>query len=67
MQQGASTETSDGVTHLSIPDLTELVRTALRRCGLIEAHARAVAQVMVEGERDDCRSHGIYRLPWCIK
>lgn len=67
MQRHPSAGTTDGVAHLSVLELTDLVRAALSRCGLIEAHSRAVAQVMAEGERDDCRSHGIYRLPWCIK
>lgn len=35
--------------------------------GLSEAHARANAAVMRDCQRDECHSHGLYRLIMCVK
>src|SRR5699024_6919941 len=34
--------------------------------GLTPLQARTVAQVIVKGERDGCKSHGIYRIEGCL-
>jgi len=47
---------------LSLDDLRALARGKLLGAGLSRAHAEAVAETMVAGERDGCASHGIYRL-----
>ena len=57
---------SESVT-ISYDELFSLVRDILIRGHLSEAHASAVARVISAGERDACRSHGVYRLPWCLK
>jgi len=46
----------------SLDDLRTLARGKLLGAGLSRAHAEAVAETMVAGERDGCASHGIYRL-----
>ena len=48
--------------HLSLDALHDLANAKLIGAGLSRAHAAAVAETMVAGERDGCASHGIYRL-----
>ncbi|MBY9063048.1 Ldh family oxidoreductase [Sphingomonas yunnanensis] len=52
---------SDAV-RLTLDEVRALARATLRRVGLAPAHAEAVAETMVAGERDGCASHGVYRL-----
>ncbi|MFD1952160.1 Ldh family oxidoreductase [Sphingomonas arantia] len=47
---------------MTLDDVRTLARTVLRGAGLAPDHADAVAETMVAGERDGCRSHGVYRL-----
>lgn len=47
-------------------ELFSLVRDILLKHGLSPHHAVPVARVIADGERDECISHGVYRLPWCI-
>ncbi|MBB3693708.1 Ldh family oxidoreductase [Sphingomonas sp. BK580] len=47
---------------LSLDEVRALARATLRTVGLAPAHAEAVAETMVAGERDGCASHGLYRL-----
>ena len=52
---------ADGV-RLTLDEVRVLARRVLLGAGLSRAHAEAVAETMVAGERDGCASHGIYRL-----
>jgi LDH2 family malate/lactate/ureidoglycolate dehydrogenase len=47
---------------MTLDAVRKLARTVLLGSGLSQAHAEAVAETMVAGERDGCASHGIYRL-----
>ncbi|MFN3676089.1 MAG: Ldh family oxidoreductase [Sphingomonas pseudosanguinis] len=47
---------------MTLDELRTLARAKLLGAGLAPAHAEAVAETMVAGERDGCASHGIYRL-----
>ncbi|MDQ1156472.1 delta1-piperideine-2-carboxylate reductase [Sphingomonas sp. SORGH_AS 950] len=47
---------------MTLAELRSLARAKLLGAGLAPAHAEAVAETMVAGERDGCASHGIYRL-----
>ncbi|WP_312489129.1 Ldh family oxidoreductase [Sphingomonas sp.] len=47
---------------MTLDELRSLARAKLLGAGLAPAHAEAVAETMVAGERDGCASHGIYRL-----
>lgn len=51
---------------LSIEEVFELARRVLTGAGLAAPHAEAVARVITAGERDECASHGLYRLPGCV-
>ena len=55
---------SDTVT-LSLAEAHDLALRVLTRPGLSEPHAQAIARVLVAGERDECHSHGLFRLIMC--
>lgn len=57
----------DDVHRLTLPELRELARTLLLRHGLAVAHADAVADTVTAGERDECGSHGAWRLLDCVR
>lgn len=54
-------------TMLPIAELTTIVTDILLRGGLSRLQAEAVARVIVAGERDGCKSHGIYRIDVCLR
>ena len=56
---------SSAMVHVPLDDLMALARAVLLRLGLGEAHAGAMARVIVAGQRDACQSHGVYRLTSC--
>jgi LDH2 family malate/lactate/ureidoglycolate dehydrogenase len=50
--------------------LNEVHALALSVClthGVAEAHARAIADTVTAAERDDCKSHGLFRIPGYMK
>ena len=53
---------ADMVT-LSLIEVHELATSCLRKCGASEQQARAVADTVTNAERDDCKSHGLFRIP----
>lgn len=53
--------------HLTYPELHALLAATLRTGGYNDAHADAIAAVLAQAERDQCRSHGIYRLTGILK
>ncbi|AZE47209.1 Ureidoglycolate/malate/sulfolactate dehydrogenase family [Pseudomonas chlororaphis] len=57
---------SDLVT-LSLAEVHDLSLKVLTRHGLSDAHARAIAEVITQGQRDECHSHGVYRLLGCVR
>lgn len=60
------TNQSTGVV-LSLDELFALARKALMHHGMSSAHADAIARVITQGQRDECHSHGIYRLLGCVR
>ena len=54
-------------THLSITALYERVKAILLKAGVNPAQAGAVARVITAGERDACKSHGIYRIEGILR
>ncbi|CDZ29131.1 Ldh family oxidoreductase [Neorhizobium galegae] len=54
-------------TTLSIQALYERVEALLIRAGLDATQASALARVIVAGERDACKSHGIYRIEGVLR
>ena len=52
---------------LAIDQLFTLVEQIFRNAGLNPAEAAATARVIVAGERDNCKSHGIYRIEGALR
>ncbi|MBX3633560.1 MAG: Ldh family oxidoreductase [Simplicispira sp.] len=61
-----ATATPPTMVHVPEAELADTVRRALARMGLSAPHVRAIAQVIVAGQRDACQSHGVYRLISCF-
>ena len=57
---------TDTIT-LPLDQLDGIVKGIFARSGLTPLQARTVADVIVAGERDGCKSHGIYRIEGCLK
>ncbi|WP_181262828.1 Ldh family oxidoreductase [Pseudomonas aeruginosa] len=51
---------------MTLDEVRELAVRILRRHAFSEAHVQVVADTLVAGERDECASHGIWRLLGCI-
>lgn len=52
---------------LTITALHERVEAIFRKAGLNGVQAGALARVIVAGERDACKSHGIYRIEGALR
>lgn len=52
---------------LTLDEAFDLAVSVMVANGLSEAHARANAAVMRDAQRDECHSHGLYRLFMCVK
>jgi delta1-piperideine-2-carboxylate reductase len=52
---------------LTIQELNDRVEAIFRKAGLNAAQAGAVTRVIVAGERDACKSHGIYRIEGALR
>ena len=52
--------------NLSLSDAHALVVRILERNGFNADHACAIADTVVDGERDGCASHGLYRVLGCV-
>jgi delta1-piperideine-2-carboxylate reductase len=56
----------EDTVNFSIAELFELSNRVLLENGMAPDHACAIARVIVAGQRDECQSHGIYRLIGCV-
>ncbi|WP_417808130.1 Ldh family oxidoreductase [Thioclava sp.] len=56
-----------GPKPISVEALHARVQSIFKGCGLSLKNAEAVASVIVAGERDACKSHGIYRIEGCLR
>ncbi|UWR35525.1 Ldh family oxidoreductase (plasmid) [Sulfitobacter sp. W027] len=54
-------------TTLSHDELNEIVIRIFEGAGLSPLNASALARVIVAGEGDACKSHGIYRIEGCLR
>ncbi|MDF3605071.1 Ldh family oxidoreductase [Paracoccus sp. DMF-8] len=55
------------VTVIGVDELTALVAGILANAGFGPDHAGAIARTIVAGERDACKSHGVYRIEGCLR
>ncbi len=51
---------------MSVDALASLVEAIFLRAGVDAVQAAPIARVVVAGERDACKSHGIYRVAGCL-
>ncbi len=52
--------------NLSLDQVHALAMRALIHNGMGEDHARAIADTITQGQRDECHSHGLYRVLVCV-
>ncbi|OSP54850.1 Ldh family oxidoreductase [Pseudoruegeria sp. SK021] len=52
---------------ISVDTLMARVQRIFEKAGVRPQSAAAVAHVIVAGERDNCKSHGIYRIEGCLR
>lgn len=52
---------------ISIAALTGRIADIFAKAGFSESQAGALARVIAAGERDECASHGIYRIEGCLR
>jgi LDH2 family malate/lactate/ureidoglycolate dehydrogenase len=57
---------SEEVT-LPLDEVTRISIDVLKAGGLSDDHAHAIAKVVYAGQRDECHSHGMYRLLGCVR
>jgi delta1-piperideine-2-carboxylate reductase len=57
----------DGKGSASLGDIEALAIQCLAEAGASQAQAAAVARNIAACERDDCKSHGLFRLPGYLK
>lgn len=55
------------LTRLTLEQVHALVLQVLCAQGVSDPHARAIADTITAAERDDCRSHGLFRLPGYVR
>ncbi|MGX5849237.1 Ldh family oxidoreductase [Mesorhizobium sp. PL10] len=55
------------MTVLTVAELQERVEAIFRKAGLNAIQAGAITRVIVAGERDACKSHGIYRIDGALR
>jgi LDH2 family malate/lactate/ureidoglycolate dehydrogenase len=52
---------------LTVGEVHDLSYRVLTRHGMSDAHANAIARVITQCQRDECHSHGVYRLLVCVR
>ncbi|WP_038097138.1 Ldh family oxidoreductase [Thioalkalivibrio sp. HK1] len=52
---------------LSLEETHALAVSALRGQGYADRHAQAIADTLTAAERDECKSHGLFRVPFYVK
>jgi len=53
--------------HMTLEEVHALAVSALLANGMSQAHAQAIAEVITQGQRDECHSHGLYRVLVCVR
>jgi delta1-piperideine-2-carboxylate reductase len=55
------------VVHLTLEEVHEMALGTCVANGFSRAHATAIADTVTAAERDDCKSHGLFRIPFYVK
>ena len=53
--------------HLSLDEAYAVALGALTASGFSDDQARAVTDTVIAAERDECTSHGLFRIPFHVK
>ena len=56
----------NGGGRMSLSEVHATARSLLLAHGFGEAHAAAIARTVTAAERDECRSHGLFRIPFYV-
>ncbi len=56
-----------GQVHLTLEQTHDFAYSALAAQGISAAQANAIADTITAAERDECKSHGLFRVPFYIK
>lgn len=56
-----------GSQTISLAEVATLTRDVLGKAGLSHDHVEAIVRIIVDAERDECHSHGVYRLVGCVR
>ncbi|CAB3635443.1 Ldh family oxidoreductase [Achromobacter pestifer] len=67
MQRSTGGNVNTDMINLSIDQVYDLSVEVLGRNGFSAPHAAVIAQTITAGQRDDCQSHGLYRLMGCVR
>ena len=57
----------DDRVRLTLEEVHEIATEALGARGFSKRHARAIADTVTAAERDECTSHGLFRIPFYVK
>ncbi|KGH08027.1 hypothetical protein P608_19420 [Comamonas thiooxydans] len=66
-QSAQTTASKPGHTALTLDEVHNLAYRVFTHLGLSAEHAQAIARVITAGERDECHSHGMYRVLSCAR
>lgn len=56
----------DDVVRMTLAEVHETTYALLRAQGFNDAHAEAIANTVTAAERDECKHHGLFRVPFYI-
>lgn len=61
-------DTRTGTPHvMTVGELTDLIAKILVNAGFSNDHAQSIGRTIAAGERDACKSHGVYRVEGCLR
>ena len=66
-QSAQASVVKPGHIALTLDEVHQLAYRVLTHHGLSAEHAQAIARVITAGERDECHSHGMYRVLSCTR
>lgn len=55
-----------GGLRMSLSEVHDAARSLLLAQGFADSHAGAIARTVTAAERDECRSHGLFRIPFYV-
>src|SRR5215471_9006153 len=59
-------ETMSKMINMSLEEVHSTTRALLEKQGFNEAHAQSIANTVTAAERDECRHHGLFRIPFYV-